>query len=370
MMRICSSFLLILCLALPARADVDAAKLARDASDALGRASVMLSSAERSSDRIKALTETIRAYEQGLAAMRESLRRAALEERRATEQLAGHDAELGDMLSLLQNVTRAGQAETLLHPGSAVDTVRAGVLASALVPALEERSNDLQLSLNDLTALRSLQEAGIATVETGLTEVRDARLKLSQAMSDRTEVPTSLATDEAAMEALINSSETLAAFADSLVADVGNAEELVSGGWEMPVIGQIIRGFDEADAAGIRRPGWIVETAGEALVSTPADATTRFSGSMPGHGLVVILETAPGQLMILAGLGKAFVQRGQIVAGGEPVGLMGGRNWPEQEKLIETLDHGGQPDGEKLYIEIRQGQAALDPKTILRPEEE
>lgn len=357
-------------LAVPGSAEEDVAALAREASDALGFAAVALSEAEGASDRIGALTETIHAYERGLSAMRDGLRSAALEERALSARLAGQDAELGDMLVLLQQVTRASEARMVLHPGGAVETVRAGFLTAALIPALEERSRALQRDLTDLSALRSVQEGGIATLEEGLSGVRQARLELAQAVSERNDLPATLATDDAAMEALLNSSETLAAFADSLVPNGGGDAEPPAGDWAMPAIGRIVRGFDEADAAGVRRPGWVLATAAEALVSAPAPASVRFVGEIPAQGQVVILETSPGRLMILAGLEQVLVGRGQIVSRGDPLGLMGGRTAPAQEKLNETAVLGGQPRGETLYIEIRQGQAPVNPEVFLRPQEE
>ncbi|HBZ43140.1 MAG TPA: peptidase M23, partial [Maritimibacter sp.] len=46
----------------------------------LTAASEALDSAERSSDRVKALTQTVQAYETGLAALREGLRQARVRE--------------------------------------------------------------------------------------------------------------------------------------------------------------------------------------------------------------------------------------------------------------------------------------------------
>lgn len=369
MKRLLLPGVLAFCLGGAAVSEETPALLASEAAEALGKAAEGLAAAEGAPDRIRALTETIRAYEAGLAAMREGLRRAALAEDDLAEHLAAQDAELGAVLSLLQKVARGGQAQSFVYPGNAADTIRAGMLASAMVPALEERSDALAADLADLAALRSVQQAGLATLEEGLQQVREARFALTRSVSERTDLPPIAATDEAAMEALINSSETLAAFADSLsTGDASPGAEVSE--WQMPVIGQVIRGFDEADPDGVRRPGWTVATAPEALVTSPTEASVRFSGVMPGSGSVVILEPAPGRLAILAGLGKSLVKRGQVVSAGEPVGLMGGRMAPPQEKLNETSLLGGQPGGETLYIEIRQGQAPVDPAAFLRPREE
>lgn len=352
-----------------ATAEGEVSTLADQAAKALGEAAEALAAAEDSPDRIAALTSTIQAYEAGLSAMREGLRQAVLREREVEARLVAQDAELGELLALLQNVSRAGQARTVLHPEGAVQTVRSGILASALVPALEERSDSLETDLIDLEAIRTVQEAGIATLAQGLQQIREARFLLTKAISERSDLPATVATDEAAMEALINSSETLAAFADSLVSD-GETDSDPEGQWSLPVAGEVIRSFGETDAAGVRRSGWLVGTAPEALVTAPTDATVRFSGEIPESGQVIILEASPGRLVILTGHAQSFVLRGQIVSQGDPVGLMGGSVPAIQEKLIETSILGGQPREETLYIEIRQGQAPVDPAAFLRPSKE
>ena len=209
------------------------------------------------------------------------------------------------------------------------------------------------------------------TLDGGLGQVREARLALSEAMENRAGLPPEIATDTAAMQALIDSTETLQSFADSLVPKPVAAPAGETGAsWPMPVRGAVVGRFNKAGPDGVRRPGWTVRTAPEALVTAPAPATLLFAGTMPGHREVAILETAPGQMLILAGLGRLFVKRGAIVAGGDPIGLMGGGQLgslaDEQQKLIETATEGGHPPAETLYMELRQARTPLDPAGYMR----
>lgn len=343
----------------------DPSQLTKDAAAALDRAAKSLVAAETARNRIAALTETIRAYETGLSAMRASLRETVTRRKALEDRLSKRDAELADHLVLLQRVSRAGQVQGLVHSGSALDGVRAGLLTSAMIPALKERSAILAQDFQDLEALRVLQQSGIETLTEGYKQIRSARERLSAAISDRTDLPESVATDEATLQALINSTETLAAFADSLTTR-GDDQPLLEEPWQFPVVGQINRGFDEPDAAGARQPGLTIATEPAALVTSPAGATARFAGEMPGHGRVVILEAAPGNLVILTGLGTTFVKRGQIVSKGEPIALMAGEAGHAQENLNDYSLGGGQSRAETLYMEIRQGQSPVDPATFLR----
>lgn len=347
-----------------------ASDLALEASQMLLDAAGGLEAAQTSSDRIAALTETVRAYETGLSAMREGLRRAALEERQLSAKLTDEDADLGTLLVLMQTATRQATSEIVVHPEGALHTIRGGMLASMLVPALHDRAAALDDDLSRLGDLIALQRAGYERLEAGLAGVREARLALTRAVGEREgDLPPRVATDEAAIEALINSSETLSAFADALLPDdVG--VETGDRDWKMPVKGKLLSGFNEPDGSGQQRPGWTVATGADALVTAPADATVRFSGDLPKQGQVTIIELDGGTLLILAGLNRSFVVRDQVLSRDEPIGFMGPGDASKNEKL------NGNPDGtslggeETLYIELRQGGQPVDPAGVLVPGQE
>lgn len=355
---------LVLCLTLLIAPAVSAqqspAEIAREASDFLNQAALALTEAEGSRDRIAALTRTVRAYERGLTAMREGLRSAALEERAIRSDLATRDAELMQLLAALQSIERSGGAVQILHPDGPLPAIRTGMLASELVPGLNARAQVVARDLSRVQDIIALQRAGQKQLEDGLAGIRAARLALSQAVSNRIDLPETASTDAATMEALINSSETLAAFADNFASEPPVTIP-ANTSWNLPVAGRILRNFNEADAAGVRRPGWVLATEAGALVTTPASATVRFAGDLPDFGTVVILEPRAGELLVLAGADDLFVTRGQILSQGEPIGFMGGDLAREQEKLIETEQGGGQLGRETLYIELRQGREAVDP---------
>ncbi|CAN0603118.1 unnamed protein product, partial [Ectocarpus sp. 12 AP-2014] len=195
--------------------------------------------------------------------------------------------------------------------------------------------------------------------------VRRARSTLATAISNRTDLPPKLATDDAAMQALINSAETLAGFANSLIPE-GASTDLSNRGWVSPVKGQVLRAFNEADAAGVRRPGLVIATEAEALVTAPLDATVRFSGKVPGQGTVAILEPKAGSLVILAGMETSFVRLGEIVSAEAPIGLMGGSQTSKQKKLNENSQESSPLGAETLYMEVRLGRAPVDPAALLQ----
>ena len=343
-------------------ADAERAReLADSATRDLAVAVDALAVAETADERVAALTTAIRAYETGLAALRDAHRQAELEVREVEDRLTLQDADLGRLLSLLQKISRSSPGSPMSHPGSAAESLRAGILASALVPSLQSRSAEISEDLGDLRALRDIQGASLDRLRIGLVDLNAAREDLFSQVGRRTPVETTNGTDDAILQALLETSDTLAAFADSF--SVNQSESIIDQEpWSRPVIGEIIREFD-----GDVSSGWTVETAPGALVVAPAAATIRFAGETDSLGNLTILETEPGVLLILQGHHTSFVQTDMVVSEGDPVAIMGGQNPLEQENLNETTILGGQSDGETLYIEIRQGRKAVDPSTRFGP---
>ena len=361
MMRRWFAAALIGCLLPSFAAAEGAASLARSASAQLEQAAVSLREADTRRDRIAALTETVRGYETGLSALRESLRVAVLEERALREVLNSQSDELSALLAVLQMIERRGGGAAFLHPEGTLPAIRAGMLSADLVPGLAARAEELTAELTDLSAVVALQRSAEQQLETALGEFRTARLTLAQAISNRTDLPQRVATDDAAMQALVNSAETLSGFAASLMADA--VAPPPRSDWALPVLGNRLRGFEEPGADGVVRPGWTVATDEGALVTAPVAGTVRFTGPLLDQGQVVILEPHAGELLILAGLGETYAARGEIVSKGAPLGQMGGFTGTTQQNLIETARDGGQRRSETLYIEVRQAGDAVDPAT-------
>ena len=113
----------------------------------------------------------------------------------------------------------------------------------------------------------------------------------------RDDLPKRFVENPAQTAILLAAADTLDIFADGLSLIVKNEAEgslpditTRKGTLPMPVQGKVIRYFNEADAAGIKRPGIVVATSDNALVRTPTAATIRYRGPLLDYGLVSILE--------------------------------------------------------------------------------
>ena len=326
------------------------------AADALRAAQTELARAQGKANRVRALTEAITAVEQGMAAMRIGLRQAAIRERALQQRLTRQEVEISRLLSALQMINRAPEPAFILHPMGPIGTARSGMILSEVTPALTAKARALRIDIQEAAFLVQLQTAAQDTLHTALADLQKARVDLSDAISERTDIPRRFIDDPAQTALLVATTDTLDAFAEGLGNIVANDFDVTlpdpftsKGTLPPPAFGQILRKFGERDAAGVARPGVIMATEPGALVRTPLSATVRYQGPLLDYGQVIILEPAVGTLFVFAGLGKIFAKIGEVVIEGAPIGLM-----PEGAGA-------GQTDQNTLYIEIREDKTPVDP---------
>lgn len=336
------------------------------------RASIgALDAAQTKADRVAALTATITAYEQGLGALRDGLRRAAVREHEIQQGFDAKRENIGRLLGVMSTMERSEGPLLLLHPAGPLGSARSGMVLGAVTPALQAEAEKMRTDLEEIKTLRAVQGNAEKVLEDGLASVQAARTALSEAVSERTKLPKRYLEEPEELRQLVESADTLEGFATG-VADLDNdigapMEDFASakGSLPMPVIGSVLRQFNEADAAGIRRPGLVVATAPASLVTAPWPATIRYRGPLLDYGNVMILEPAKGYLLVLAGLGTVYGETGDVLAAGAPVGLMGGTEPGAQEfgaDFVQAAQKGGSAGRtETLYLELRKGKAPVDP---------
>ena len=189
-------------------------------------ASIKLDQSDGARDRVKALTETILAFESGLTATRDGLRRAAVLEEQLSRKLEARDSEKAALIGVLQSLG-AGQSPTIfLHPQGPTGTARAGMLLSEMTPALNVHAAQLRQEVEEVQMLRLLQQEVADQLQLGLSEVQSARVALSTAIAERTDLPHQFTEDPVRTAILISSSETLEGFASGLSQVTENETEI------------------------------------------------------------------------------------------------------------------------------------------------
>jgi murein hydrolase activator len=353
---------LALVLASPAVAETVADAAAKAATE-LQVAVAALDAATEARDRVTALSQTIRAYESGLAALRGALREAALREATLTRAFDAKRDGIGRLLGVLATMEANPGPLLLLHPDGAVGSARSGMILADVTPALQTEAAALKAELQELADLRALQLSAGKVLETGLATAQAARTELSQAISDRTDLPRRFTEDPEVLKGLLDSADTLDAFAAGLSPDTESDTSFADekGRLPLPALGTLLRRPDEADAAGVRRPGVTLATQPRALVAAPWPATIRYRGPLLDYGNVMILEPGDGYLLVLAGMETLYGEVGEVVAAEAPLGLMGGPKLASAEFVAGAPDGSGGRDTETLYMELRQGARPVDP---------
>nr|WP_111299639.1 peptidoglycan DD-metalloendopeptidase family protein [Paracoccus saliphilus] len=344
---------------------------AEEAAALLRAAMGQLAEAVSADDQVVALTEVIRGYELGLAALREGLRQASARETELRARFEAQRGQLSRVLGAMTALQQSPESTMLLHPAGALANARSGMLLSGVTPGLRAEAEALQDDLDEIATVRELQSNAATMLGSGLDSVQEARRLLSSAVTDRSSMPVRFAEDPAELQALRDAAQSLSDFATGIAKmekDVGAPMEDfegAQGNLRLPVIGSILRPYDEPDAAGVSRPGWVIATAPAALVQTPWPATIRYRGPFLDYGNVMITEPSRGYLMIFAGLAQVFGEVGDVLNAGDPVGLMGGAEAPAQEfgsRFVADAASGGQAGrSETLYLELRRGNETLDP---------
>ncbi len=355
---------IVLALCLSAHAAV--AGVAEDAEQAaanLQQAVIALEQAEGANDRIAALTATIRAYEDGLGALREALRQADQRETELTAEFERKRDSIAQLLGVLARIEAEPAPLLMIHPTGPLGAVRSGMILADVTPALQSQAETLREKLAELTRLRQLQAAAGKTLTDGLDAAQRARSELSQAISDRTELPQKFTEDPEVLRGLLESADTLGGFAAGLALDAEAESGFIAakGSLDFPALGTLLLKPYEIDARGTAKPGLSISTRPAALVTSPWAATIRYRGPLLDYGNVIVLEPGGGYLMILAGLQDVYGEVGEVVAKGAALGLMGGTQTDVADLLAPAKEGGGVHETETLYIEVRKGAAPADP---------
>ncbi|WP_294925178.1 peptidoglycan DD-metalloendopeptidase family protein [uncultured Paracoccus sp.] len=348
-------------------ASAEAALAARHLREAAGR----LDTALGAQDQVVALTDMIRAYERGMGALRSGLRRAGMREQEILAEFEARRDRLGRVLGVMTAMQKSPETALLLHPAGPEATARSAMILNSIAPALSAEADELQTALREIQTVRALEEGAANTLAQGMGEVQEARRLLASAVNDRSSLPVRFGEDPVELTTLVQSADTLDAFATGIIGmekDVGAPMgdfEGAQGSLAMPAVGTIIRQYGQADAAGVSRPGIVMSTSPAALVTTPWPATIRYRGPLLDYGNVMVIEPAQGYLLIFAGLSQVFGEVGDVLAAGEPVGLMGGELGSAQEFGIGFVQNAAigehEDQTETLYIELRKGKDTLDP---------
>jgi septal ring factor EnvC (AmiA/AmiB activator) len=273
-------------------------------------------------------------------------------------------AQLARFLGALQLYRRDPPPALLVSPKNALDAVNAAILIKAITPELERRAKAFAAEAKQLQTLRRSVVLANGALFAAQSDEADRRVEIERLIAQKTALQARLDTvadaDDADVKRLAAEARSLGQLVtglDSRDGETGQAAELRL---SAPVPGAPVRRFNDSSPAHGRSEGLSWETAPGAVVLSPADGRVDYAGPLKGWGLVLILRVSGDYHLVLAGLDAANAKIGSEVSAGEPIGRMA---------RAPTTGKDGAPPVSELYLEVRKGEAPVDPARWLSPAE-
>jgi septal ring factor EnvC (AmiA/AmiB activator) len=285
----------------------------------------------------------------------------ATQERASSEKFLHDRANVARLLTVLERLQQDMPPVLVLRPDDALAASRGAMMLGAALPRIYKAAADLAQRVALLKKTRAelvVRRAEGARNETALASARgelDQLLAMksqeadeaSSRYGDLASQLDSAANEAASLGALLSKVATLRgqhpAQAVVVVAAQNVSLDLRRGRLLRPVVGRIVRG-DADSPGGEHAPGLSFLAPPSARVVAPTDCQVLFAGRYHKTGQVLILESAGGYDLVLAGLERVDVRSGDALLAGEPLGTMPGAG-----------------AGSRLYFELRQNGKGVSP---------
>jgi len=298
---------------------------------------------------------------------------ASLTERADTlnTQIEADRAQYTGLLAALQRLEASPPPALTLTPRDAKRAADAGLLMATLSDQLKRRADALVLNLTalevtqaqlmlkkkDLSSTRSKLKSEMKIVNAGLASKSKLESKLADEKKTAAAEADRLAAESKTLLELIAKLEREAAKpvprtkpgkkpAAKLVLPEGTKPfAQAKGRMIKPVSGRLVKSYGRGEKGNTYsgRPG--------GQVIAPYAGRIEFSGPFKNYDNVVILNVGEGYFVLLTGLNELYVDAGDTVRRGEPVGKL-----PSKSSV-------------ELYIELRRNGSPVDLKPWLRAQD-
>jgi septal ring factor EnvC (AmiA/AmiB activator) len=350
-----------------------------------------------SAARRKDLEEKIRGSEETLARLR-------LREAEIRTSLRGRRDVLAEVLAALQRMGRNPPPALLVTPEDALASVRSAILLGAVVPGMRAQAERLHADLQALTTLQAQATAERASVSDTIAASLEEEKRMDMLLAENEKLSlqstAELEAERRRSEELAEQATSLEGLVQSLEGEIASVREAVEQArleeerlrqlsqaereqareraqnalpdknriapayafsslerkLELPVAGDILRKFGDADGTGHTAVGMTVAASPGSVVTAPADGLVVFAGAFRSYGQMIILNAGDGYHVVLAGMDDVRTRQGRFVLSGEPIAVMGAKKVASAAVLtLET-------DRPTLYIEFRKDGSPVDSK--------
>ena len=293
------------------------------------------------------------------------------------EAIYGDRKTLMRLLAALQRIENNPPPALATRPKDAAEAARAARLMSSLSADLKKRADTLASRLEASQKLRGEIEDKRKRLSANEKTLAKRRAQINKLVGQKTELEKSVAQDreEALREVakLASEAKSLRELIESFEAATANVGPRVKPGSKSskrrqsiaakpvklpkgvtkfasakgklraPVPGKITRNYGSGEK------GMTVSTRSKAQVIAPYAGRVEFAGAFKNYDNVVILNVGGGYFILMTGMGETYVETGENVRIGEPLGLM-----PFNAKGASNL-----------YIEFRKNGGTINPKPWL-----
>ena len=370
--------------------EADRAAINRDLIDTSARSRSLEENIARNTSRL----EELRGEEEEL--------RASLKDRRGV---------LIEVIAALQRMGHRPPPALLVTPEDALSSVRSAILLGAVVPEVRAETDLLIIELNEMVRIRDdiagkrealMADLGsLAEEEERLGLLLDQKKQLSNAaraeLAEQTARAAELAGKAGNLNGLIEQLETEIAavreaqeaarraeearrqheeqaiaearkqepenFSDSARIAPAMAFNKAQGLLPKPVAGVELASFGQPTSDGDVSRGLSIATRAGSRVVSPGDGWVMYAGPFRSYGQLLIINAGDGYHVVLAGMAEINVELGQFVLAGEPVGVMGDRQFASNATAgadgNAIVDVGSLRP--VLYIEFRKNGNSIDP---------
>jgi len=336
--------------------------------------------------------QNIQNYERDIDAIEDNLAVIADEEAVVNAALFERRDVLAEVLAVLQRMGQAPPPALIVQPEDALAAVRGAILLGAVVPEVRAEADALLADMEQLVSLREEREAERDRIIEAANLLVDEQHRIELLVAERRRIldqtTEALVEEQNRLGNLAAEAQTLeeliAAFERRNAPENEDAEvpplEVVAVEPGLPILlreadrispavpfgsargllprpanGDLLEGFGDPDGLGGIAQGVSIGTRPGARVAAPSDGWVEFAGPYRSFGNVLIIDAGDGYRVVLAGMERIDVQRGQFVLAGEPIGTMRS----DRVAAVDGVEVGTVRP--VLYLEFRRDGTSIDP---------
>jgi septal ring factor EnvC (AmiA/AmiB activator) len=280
---------------------------------------------------------------QGMSEKRVAIYQAKLETLNLQEadierKLVAMRAKESRLLSALQIYSRNPPPAIFVPSRKVNDAVMAAIIMRAITPELQKQTQVLAKQNADLVNLRrqtALQNDALFASEGDVTEQREQIEKLITQKGELEDQLLDQADKITAQSVELKARQARMSGGGPLNTLLGAAQD--NSHLQAPVVGDKTQDFGQDNARGI---SYAADPGGQ--VTAPAEGEVEFVGPVDSYGQVVILNVGHDLHVVLTGMERVYVDKGQTVGRHEPLGRMPNLS-DHKTTLYMELRHGDQP---------------------------